>query len=190
MQITFHGKFAEDYGKDHVIYASNIAEAMEGLTRQINFYGDVMLDKRPTACIVGYDTIESLSECPDRIDVIPQIIGGKGVGKILIGVALIGLAFTGVGAIAIAGLGTTIGAMSFGIGVSLVLAGLSQLFVKAPSLSKQSDPEASKYLGLSGNTTKLGTLRSYSMGTVKITAPHLLALNVDSQDLVRGEFPA
>lgn len=189
MKIILHGKFADDYGKEHTIQAASIAEAIDGLSRQLGFYTDAMLDKRPVACIVGYDTIESLSECPEQIDIVPAVNGGKGIGKILIGAALIGLAFTGIGAIGIVG-ATTIGTLSFGLGLSLVLAGLSQMFIKSPSLSKQTDPDASKYLGISTNTTKLGTLRSYSMGRIKLTAPHLLALNVDSNDLVRGEFPS
>ena len=189
MKITFHGKFAEDFGPSHEIQATSVADAVEGLTRQIGFYDDRPVDERPIARIVGYDTEESLFEKPDEIHIVPAIHGGKGsLGKILLGAALIGLAFTGVGALSLGF--ATLGSAMFGIGVGLVLAGISQMFLKAPTLSKSSDPEASKYLGLSNNTTKLGTLRSYSMGRIKLTAPHLLALNVDSNDLVVGEFPA
>jgi predicted phage tail protein len=189
MQITFHGKFAKDYGSNHVIEASSITEAIDGLSRQLGFYTDRFLEDRPVARVVGYNTLDSFEECPERIDIVPAIQGGKGAGKILIGAALIGLSFVTAGAASpfVAGLLTN---TLFGIGVSLALAGVAQMFTKAPSLSKETDPEASKYLGLSNNTTKLGTLRSYSMGRIKLTAPHLLALNVDSNDLVRGEFPA
>jgi len=189
MQIILHGKFAADYGHSHTIQAMSIRDAIEGLTRQLGFYEDRMLDNRPVARIVGYNTPESLQECPDEIHVIPAVSGGKGVGKVLIGAALIGLAVINpvIGGMVLSQAGVS---LLLGIGVSLALSGLSQIFIKAPSLSQESDPDASKYLGLSNNTTKLGTLRSYSMGRVKITAPHLLALNVDSNDLVRGEFPA
>lgn len=186
MKIIFHGKFAKDYGKEFEIEAASIAEAIDSLSRQLRFYSDVTIDKRPVACIVGYDTIESLAECPEEINIVPAINGGKGIGKVLIGAALIGIAF-------IPGLNVAVGfalsTMLMSMGAGLVLSGLTEMFMKAPSLSKESDPDASKYLGLSNNTTKLGTLRSYSMGRVKITAPHLLALNVDSNDLIRGEFP-
>lgn len=190
MQITLHGKFATDYGAKHSIEASSVEEAVVGLTRQLGFYEHRTIDERPLARIVDHNTVESLAECPDHIDIIPAIHGGKGIGKVLLGAALIGLAFVpGIGALSLGALGT-LGPMLFGLGVSLALAGISQMFTKAPSLSKSSDPEASKYLGLTNNTTKLGTLRSYSMGRIKLTAPHLLALNVDANDLVKGEFPA
>lgn len=189
MKIRFHGKLARDYGPEHEIKANTIAEAVEGLTRQIGFYSDQILDERPVVNIVGHDTVDSLSENPESIDIIPAIHGGSGVGKILVGAALIGLALTGVGAgIALGGM--SLSGVFLSVGVGLALSGIAQLFTKAPSLSREEDPEASKYLGISNNTTKLGTLRSYSMGRVKITAPHLLALNVDSTDLIRGEFPA
>lgn len=189
MQIIFHGKFAEDYGKTHTIHAENVGKAMEGLTRQLGFYEDKRLDERPVARIVGYDTIESLAECPDEIHVVPAVMGGGGLGKVLIGAALIGIAVInpGIGGMILSQVGVSIVA---GLGVSLMLSGLTQMFAKAPTLSQESDPDASKYLGISTNTTRLGTLRSYAMGRIKITAPHLLALNVDSNNMVRGEFPA
>lgn len=185
MQITFHGKFAEDYGKTHRIEATSVAEAVEGLTRQLGFYTHKTLDERPVACIVGHSTVESLKECPEEIHIVPAIRGGKGAVKILVGAALIGLALTNP-----FGWGTLITSTIMGLGVSMTLSGLAQLFMKAPTISKSTDPDASKYLGISNNTTKLGTLRQYSMGRVKVTAPHLLALNVDSNTIVRGEFPA
>lgn len=184
MKIIFHGKFADDYGKEHVIQADSIADAIRGLTEQLRFYGDKTIDKRPAAAILGHNTIESLLECPDEIHVVPAVSGGKGVGKILIGVALIAVAI-----VALPILGPQISAIIASIGISMIIGGITELFVKSPSLSKETDPDASKYLGLAGNTVKLGTLRSYSMGRVKLTASHLLALNVDSNDLVRGEFP-
>lgn len=189
MRIFFHGKFAEDYGKQHEIQADSVAEAVIGLTRQLGFYDDRPLDRRPLARIVGHNSEESLLERPDEIHIVPAIHGGKGAGKVLLGAALIGIAIInpGIGGMILSQVGVS---FFLGVGASLLLAGLTQMFTKAPSLSKSSDPEASKYLGLSNNTTKLGTLRSYSMGRVKVTAPHLLALNVDSNDLVVGEFPA
>lgn len=188
MLITLHGKLAEDFGAEHRIEAASVKEAVEGLTRQIGFYDHLMVEERPVVRIVGYDTESSLEQSAESIDIVPAIAGGKGVGKVLLGAALIGIAILnpGIGGMILSQAGVSLFA---GLGVSLMLSGLAQLFAKAPSLSGQEDPEASKYLGLSNNTTRLGTLRSYSMGRIKLTAPHLLALNVDSTDLVKGEFP-
>ena len=188
MQITFHGKLAEDYGAVHKIEAGSVREAVTALTRQLGLYSDRLVEERPMLRIVGHETEESLDESPDEIHMVPAVAGGKGVGKVLLGAALIGIAIInpGIGGMILSQAGVSLFA---GLGVSLMLSGLAQIFTKAPSLSQSNDPEASKYLGLSNNTTQIGTLRSYSMGRIKLTAPHLLALNVDSTDLVKGEFP-
>ena len=178
MIVKFHGKLADDYGAEHCIEAETIREVLEALFRQLKLYHHLPIDKRPLLRVVGHLTPESLEENAEEIHVVPAIVGGGGVAKIILGGALI------VAGSLIPGAQFLIGA-----GIGLVLGGLSQLFIKAPSLSNEQDPEASKYLGLGNNTTKLGTLRSYSMGRVKITAPHVIAVNVDSNELVKGEFP-
>ena len=158
MQITFHGKLADDYGAVHNIEAASVREAVTALTRQIGFYDDRLVEERPLVRIVGHSTEESLEECPEKIDIIPAVAGGKGVGKVLLGAALIGIAIVnpGLGGMILSQAGVSLFA---GLGVSLMLSGIAQIFTKAPSLSQSSDPEASKYLGLSNNTTKIGTLR-------------------------------
>lgn len=175
MLITLHGQIGDDYGKTHQIKASSIQDALEGLSRQLKMFEGVPLDARPILRVVGHD---NLTECPDTIDIVPAIIGGGAVGKIVVGSLLIAASFFP-------------GAQFLlPVGISMVLGGLAQLFIKAPSLSGEKDPDASKYLGLGDNTTKLGTLRPYSMGRVKVTAPHVIAVNIDSNTLVKGEFPA
>lgn len=178
MLITFHGQLAKDYGAEHRIEAGSIREALEALSRQLKIYAHIPLDRRPVVRVAGHLTEESLEEKPERIHVLPAIIGGGGVAKIVIGSLLI------VAGVLIPGAQFLIGA-----GIGMVLGGLAQLFLKAPSLSSEDDPDASKYLGLGNNTTKLGTIRSYSMGRVKVSNPHVIAVNVDSNNLVKGEFP-
>jgi predicted phage tail protein len=178
MQIIFHGKLAQEYGATHFIEANSVREALEAISRQLKIFSEIMLDRRPLLRVVGHPTQESLKEKPEKIDVVPAMIGGGGFAKIVIGSLLIVAGFVIPGA-----------QFLIPMGISLVIGGISQLFIKAPSLSKEQDPDASKYLGLGNNTTKLGTLRSYSMGRVKVTSPHVIAVNVDSSDLVKGEFP-
>lgn len=178
MQITFHGKLAEDYGAEHRIEASSVREALEALSRQLKIYSDIPLDRRPLVRVAGHLTEESLGENPEQIHVVPAVIGGGGVAKIVVGSLLI-----------VAGILIPGAQFLIGTGIGMVLGGLAQVFLKAPSLSSEDDPDASRYLGLGNNTTRLGTLRSYMMGRVKVSNPHVIAVNVDSNDLVKGEFP-
>ncbi len=190
MKIKLHGIFKEAYPGDYEIEATTAAEAIEGWSRQVGFYEHLTYEFRPVARVVGFDTFDSLHEITEQneIHLVPAMMGGGGkFGSILIGAALIGIAVLnpGIGGMVLsqAGVGAFLGA-----GIGMVLSGVMGLFIKAPSVSKSKDPEASKYLGLSNNTTAIGTPIAICYGEVPV-AGHVLALNVDATDMVNGTFP-
>lgn len=189
MLIKLHGIFARDYGPEYEIEAETIADAVEGLTRQLKFYEHMPIDERPVVRIAGVETEDDLYAKKEQkeIHLVPAMIGGGGgFGKILIGAALIGLAF-------IPGLGTiasvTISSMLMTTGIGLVLSGAMQLFMKAPEVKNSADPKASKYMSLSDNTVAIGTPIAIQYGRGPATG-HVLAINIDSSEMVYGTFPA
>jgi predicted phage tail protein len=186
MQIKLYGKFAQDYPGEYIIEAENVAEAIDGWSRQVGFYDHLLVQERPVARIVDFDTPKALLEATEQkvIHLVPAMMGGGGnFGKILIGAALIAVALTNPFS---AGVLVTSALLSAGIGMTL--GGVMGLFMKAPSISKSNDPDASKYLGLSNNTTEIGTPIAFRIGRVPVSG-HVLALNVDSSDMVSGTFP-
>lgn len=86
----------------------------------------------------------------EQIKIIPVIAGAGAVGRILAGVAIIALSF-GIGAIASAGVALgglagigTVGTAFVGIGISLVLGGVSQLLTPTTKLETDTnDPRKS-----------------------------------------------
>ncbi len=108
--------------------------------------------------------------------------GGGKFGQILIGGVLI-----------VAGLlalpNVAVGGALIGAGIGMVLGGVMAFFNKSPSLSQSNDPPASKYLGLAENTLAIGTPISIDYGR-RIKYGHVLALNVDSSNMITGAFPA
>jgi predicted phage tail protein len=76
-----------------------------------------------------------------------------------------------------------------GAGISLVLSGVMQLFMKAPTTNKSNDPEASKYLGNNKNTTAINTPITQAWGVVKL-AGQWLSIQANSNNMVYGTFPA
>lgn len=196
MKLVLHGIFARDYGPSVEIEATSISDAIEGFSRQVGFYTDRVLADRPVVRVIGHHSVESFQECPEQIDLVPAMWGGGGnFGKILIGAALVaavifapqlgiaGLMSTGIGA------GVTVGAAVVSVGIGLALTGVMGIFVKAPSISKDGDPEASKYLGNSEMTTAIGTFIPYCLGRNKLGG-HVLSLDVSSNSLTTGMFPA
>lgn len=168
--------------------ASSIADAIEGFSRQ---QPDWPRDMRIS--IPGFDSVDKLEETPDEIHLMPTFWGGGGkFGTIILGAAIIGLAFaTGGASLTATGglLTTTLGASLLVTGGLMVLQGVMGLFMKSPKVSKNADPEASKYLGINDNTTKVGTPITLAWGRIDLQ-PHWLSLQSDSNNISYGVFPA
>mgnify|MGYP001078004198 CR=1 FL=1 len=170
-------------GQPAVIMASTVAEAIEGWSRQQDFAA-FPLNERPLLEVVGFETEEQMRAPTDvtEIHVAPAMFGGGGFGRILLGAALI------VAAVAIPGVSAALAGALIGSGVGMILGGIVQLFLKAPSLGKDNDPEPSKYLGMGGNTTDIGTIIGFGGGRMMVGG-QLLSLQVNSSDLAVGTYP-
>lgn len=188
MLLKLHGIFARDYGSEFRIEADTVADAVEGLTRQIGFYDHLPVDQRPITRIVGFDSQNSLYEKTEQevIHLVPAMVGGGGgFGKVLIGAALIGLSFIpGLGQIGQIALSSVL----FTAGIGIALSGVMEIFMGSPNMSKD-DQEASKYLGLGESTVEIGTPIPLSWGRGPETG-HVLAVNIDSSDMIVGKYPA
>jgi len=97
-----------------------------------------------------------------EIQIVPVMAGAGALGRILLGIALIALAFVpGVGwaaatATAKAGL-TAVGTTLFGLGASLVLGGIAQVLTPTPKTDKdEGDPKKSFSFSGIQNTTRAG----------------------------------
>jgi predicted phage tail protein len=183
MKIILHGVLADRFGHEFEIQTDVPADAIEGLSRQLpDWPRELRID------VLDFDTEEKLRAPTDaaEIHLVPSMYGGGGkFGQIILGAALIGAAFIpGLGQIA----GVAVSSILFSAGASMALTGISQLFMKAPTVDKSSDPPASKYLGNNKNTTVIGTLITMAWGRIKLTG-HWLSVQVDSNDLVTTSFP-
>lgn len=186
MRIILHGVLAEQFGREHVILTDRPADAIEGLSRQLaGWPRDMVID------VIDHPTEHHLRAQTDveEIHLVPAMFGGGGKwGTILLGAALIAASFAMPAAgIAFAGITLTSG-MVFLMGAALVLTGVSQLFMKAPTFDKSNDPPPSKYLGINRNTTGVGTLLPNAAGRMKLSG-HWLSLQSDANHLVTASWP-
>jgi predicted phage tail protein len=184
MKIILHGILAERFGREFEIQTNVPADAIEGLSRQIPDWPRELLIDVPgfgTEALLRFPTTKS------EIHLVPAMHGGGGKwGQIIMGAALIA-----VGAVLT---WVVPGGAAYGIplmmtGGGMLLGGVAQFFMKAPSVDKSQDPPASKFLGNSKNTTNIGTLITMAWGRVKLGG-HWLSVQVDSNDLVTTSFPA
>jgi predicted phage tail protein len=181
IKVIPHGVYADLYPSLE-IGASTAAEAIEGWSRQVG----IKLSDERIAEVVGFDSDEKLMAPTEvtELHVVPALIGGGGgFGKILVGTLMI------VGSIFLIPISPALGMALMTAGISMVIGGVMQLFMKSPSLSKEDDPDASKYIGSGRMTTAIGTLIPIGGGRMLIGGQYL-SLQVNSNELVIGQFPA
>lgn len=184
-RIILHGQLKKLYDKPIEVEASSVAEALRFLEQIPEL---TPIDGQPwPVTIRGIDNQFKLFAETDleEIHVHPRTggAGGKaGLTQILIGIAIIALAFIAapllVSGGALAGLGITKG-MLIMTGAMMVLGGLVQMLMPVPETDST---EGSMYLGSSVNTVKIGTRIPILYGTRKIGG-HYLSFDVDAKDI-------
>lgn len=177
-KIKLYGTLAKFVGK-RVLQAdvSSAAEAVRFLIANWPELEAHMADQHYRVSVGAYDlSAEELHDPAGQqeISITPVIAGAGAVGRILLGVALIGLSFINFGATAFAGAGGPGGLAMFGgtgaawgsvalfgIGASLALGGVAQLLSPVPTIPQGagSDQDPRKTYNFSGiqQTSRQGT---------------------------------
>lgn len=185
MRLVFHGSLREYFPASVEMNSRTVADAIEGVSSQIS-----NLPPHLTVEVVGFDTDEALFARTDveEVHIVPAMFGGGGkFFGIILGGLMIAAALTlpGLGVALSAGLKSSL----LVSGAIMVAQGVVGLFMKAPTISKADDPPASKYLGISQNTTASGTPITLACGRINL-AGHWLSLQSDADKLAFGTFPA
>tara|TARA_R100000329_G_scaffold96591_1_gene80104 strand:- start:135 stop:746 length:612 start_codon:yes stop_codon:yes gene_type:complete len=173
-KIKLYGKLAEFIGhKEFEIQADTISKAVSFLIHNFPEVEAYMSPRYYQVKIGNYSIGKDEINYPigkEDIHFIPVITGaGRGLGKVLLGAALIGIAIAAPGAVFGAGGGLGFGAASGGfslaalggnIGIALVLSGVSDMLFPLPKpqkFSSEEDPRLSfNFSGLQ-NTSRAGT---------------------------------
>lgn len=140
--IYLHGRLAE-FGKFFELDVNDPAEAIRALSIQIPEFRSVLAEGQwsivkgnlEEGCSLSEEEL-MLSGSYDEIHILPAISGSGGkFGQIILGTVLIGAAiFTAGGSLAVTSWG--FGAKALGsVGAGLVLGGVSQMLIQAPSTS-------------------------------------------------------
>tara|TARA_B100000212_G_scaffold286147_1_gene226764 strand:+ start:3523 stop:4101 length:579 start_codon:yes stop_codon:yes gene_type:complete len=133
-----------------------------------------------------YDISETELDIPSgsqEIRIVPVIMGAKkGLGKFLLGVAIVGfvVATGGVGALGIAG-GTGLLATAGNIGIFLALSGASQMLTPTEELDKESDDPSSFTFNQVQNTIRAGVPIPVVYGEI-FTGSLVVSGGIDTDD--------
>lgn len=185
MKIILHGLLAERFGREHEIMTSVPADAIEGLSRQLEGW-----PRDLAVSVLDFGTEAALRTPTDtqELHIMPSMHGGGGVGKIIVGTVLIvigvALVVFSSGTLAMIGVNLII------TGAAIALGGVAELLMKAPTVDNggPADPPASRYFAINKNTTAVGTLIIMAYGRI-LLAGHWLSLQVNSSDMVTTNFP-
>ena len=193
VKVVLHGHLKDLYPEELYLSGSSVSEIINGMCKATPAFNPVPGRGRHSISVVGFNTIDSLNEPlpadQEELHLVPTMAGGKkgGFFQIVLGVVMIAAAiYLGptamLGSFQIGG----VGGFLFSSGLSMVLGGLLGFLSPTPKADSFSndvaDPEASKYLGASGNTVKIGTRIPIPYGENKLSG-HYLSFNVDSKDV-------
>ena len=193
VKVILHGYLKKLYPEDLYLSGFSASEIINGMCKVTKAFNPMPGQSRHEIAAVGFSTKESLFEpLPHDITelhLVPSMTGGKSGGflQIVVGVVLIAAAVATGGAslAALTATGTLAGTL-FSLGISLVLGGLLGLLSPTPKADSfgngVADPEASKYLGATGNTVKIGTRIPLLYGTFLCFGQYL-SFDVDAKDV-------
>lgn len=179
--VVLHGALASQFGPSFVLDVKSPAEAMRALILQLSGFRQalrqgeyrVLKAREHVADTLDLDGIRTRLGRARELHIVPVIGGSQsGWGKILTGVAIIGLAIAAPYALGMAGgLSATFGGISAigfsgisfgtiaGLGAAVALGGVAQLLAPSPSLSGGSasqDRKESFLFGSAQNVTTQG----------------------------------
>lgn len=139
--IRLSGALGMRYGRVHRLAIDNPAEAIRALSANYPDFRHTLAESDAEG--VGYRVMVGKADLPGlehlhdpsggaEIRLIPVIRGGKsGLFEVFAGIALIGAAFA-LGPVGFGLVGTAVASMTFSVGVSLALGGISQLLAPNP----------------------------------------------------------
>lgn len=164
-KIKLYGQLAKFVGKR--VLEADVATAAEAVRFLITNWPELerhMADQYYRVSLDSYDLSGEELHDPagaSTIRIAPVVAGAGSVGRILLGVALIALSFTGIGAatLAIGAAKIAVGSTLLGLGATLVLGGVAQLLTPVPKLDATSEQDPRRSFSFSGiqNTSRQGT---------------------------------
>ena len=167
--IRLYGELGKKYGKVHRLHVTSVAEAIRALSANFKDFKQHLIDSDKR--IAGYevwdgkhnlsqDDVDSFNlHSNSDIKIIPRVKGSSNVGRIIVGIVLLVIAYWTGGATA----GSAMAYLSqaaFAMGSSLLLSGVIGMMTKSSSGSSiDSDTENTESYIFSGpvNTTKQGS---------------------------------
>jgi predicted phage tail protein len=175
--VYLYGHLAKAYGKRHELDVKSPAEAIRAFCANYKDFKQKLIDGGGYRVLAGKDDRADDIHLPTSksIKIIPTVQGSGGLGKIVLGAALIAASFylPGTGYFTSSLLSSfSISATASSIGFSLLLGGVSQLLFSPPKLESGEGerPENKPSYNFNGavNTTGQGNALQLAYGRLRV----------------------
>ena len=195
-KVKLYGELADFVGhKELDAVINSTADAIRFLVSNFPKLEAHMADRYYKVLVDYYEIVEEDIHNPigqSDISIVPVIAGaGGGVGKTLLGVAMIGLAFAMPGAV-FGGTGFTAAAGFSGfqaavgnLGIALTLMGVSEMLFPLPKpqdFSNEEDPRISFSFSGVQNTSRAGTSHPIAYGEI-VTGSVVISAGIDTNQV-------
>lgn len=157
--IHLHGELGSRFQPSYRLKVRSAAEAIRALSLQVPEFRDALLDGSfqvikgdlATGCNLGSEEELHLGLGDHDLHILPADLdgegGGKGIGKVILGVVLIAAAFfTGGASLGASGIvfSSVAGQAATYLGMSLLFSGVSMMLTPAPKISNANDQNDEK----------------------------------------------
>ena len=196
-KVKFYGELADFIGhKELEAVINSTADAVSFLIHNFPKLEEHMANRYYQVLIGDYDIDETEIHDPigqSDISIVPVITGagGRGLGKILLGAALIGVAFIASPALSFSAKGFGFANAGFlaksavYLGASLVLTGVSEMLFPLPEpkdFSNEEDPRISFNFSGVQNTSRAGTSHPIVYGEI-VTGSVVISAGIDTNQV-------
>ena len=161
VEVSLLGELGRKFGRKYSFMATSPKDIFSALCNQLEGFKEYMSNAHENG--IGFRLVDGDPEGMDyanllmgcrKLIIAPIISGGGTIGRILIGVALVALAFIpGVGTVTSAAIAagakagfTAAGSLLFGLGTSLVLSGVASLLTPPVSNPKSDTDKKDSFL--------------------------------------------
>ena len=199
IEVKLLGELGRRFGRSYSFVASSPKEIISALSHQIEGFKDYLCDAHEKG--IGFRLVdddadgmayEEASMGCKRLIIAPVVTGGGTVGKILLGVALVALAFipgfgTATAAAVAAGTAkagfTIVGSLLFGLGTSLVLSGIASLLTPPVEQPKETERKDSFLFDRATELTTQGQPVPLLYGKFLAASPLIISSAITTQQV-------
>ena len=208
VEVKLLGELGKRFGRKHKFMAHSARDIFSALSHQLEGFKDYFCNAHEKG--IGFKLIDGdpdgmsyenvLMGCR-RLIIAPVTSGGGAVGRILIGVALVALAFVSFGAALPAFAGYTSAAAAaasggaltagfsagsailFNLGITLVLTGIAQLLTPTPDAQKETDRKDSFLFDRTSDLTVQGQPVPILYGKFLAASPLIISSALTTQQV-------